>query len=99
MAQAHQLTHPYEALGQAHFLEKIDLPVLLRHPGGIGQGRLAQQAGRAGGLDRLQDAGMRRRKGVRLTGACGPRRGCFGQPAAQQQSRNQAPGQNFCMHA
>ena len=95
MAQAHQPPHPQEALGQGYFLEKIDLPVLLRHPGGVGQGRLAQQAGRAGGLGRLQDAGMRRGRGVRPPGACGGRRGCSRQPAAQQQSRNQAPGQNF----
>ena len=42
MAQAHQPAHPQQALGQGYFLEKIDLPVLLRHPGGVGQGRLAQ---------------------------------------------------------
>ena len=38
-------------------------------------------------------------RGVRPPGNFGGRRGYERQPAAQQQSRNQAPGQNFCVHA
>ena len=96
MAQAHQPSYPQETLGQGDFLGKIDLPVPFRHLGRVGQGHLAQNPGRLGGLGGLQDAGMGGKgRGVRPPGNFGRRRGWSRQPAAQQQSRNQAPGQNF----